>query len=54
VPTPANKDAAHAAELRLDYAFTTPKLARLVTSYQVLKDESTDRASDHYPICIAL
>lgn len=50
VPTPANNDAAHAAELRLDYAFATPKLAALVTSYSVIKDELSDQASDHYPI----
>lgn len=50
VPTPANKDADHAARLRLDYAFATPKLARLVSGYRVVKNEQTDHASDHYPL----
>lgn len=50
VPTPANKDMAHAAQLRLDYAFATPKLAALVSGYRVVKNELTDHASDHYPI----
>ncbi len=54
VPTPANIDADHAAQLRLDYAFATPKLAALVSGYRVVKNEKTDRASDHYPIEIII
>jgi len=50
VPTPANTDTAHATDLRLDYAFATPKLAKRVSGYRVVKDELSDRASDHYPI----
>lgn len=54
VPTPANKDAAHAAQLRLDYAFATPKMAALVSDYRVVKNTLTDHASDHYPIEIII
>jgi endonuclease/exonuclease/phosphatase family metal-dependent hydrolase len=54
VPTPANTDAAHAAQLRLDYAFATPRLAALVSDYRVVKNKLTDHASDHYPIEIII
>lgn len=54
VPTPANEDAAHATQLRLDYAFATPKLAALISDYRVVKNALTDRASDHYPIEIII
>ena len=50
VPTPANKDAAHAAKLRLDYGFASPSLAKLVSSYQVIKTDASNKASDHYPV----
>ena len=50
VPTPANQDVYHAAELRLDYMFATQGLARAIKSIEVVKSPLTDVISDHYPI----
>lgn len=50
VPTPANTDAHHADKLRLDYMITTQDLAPSVTSMAVVKNELTDKISDHYPL----
>ena len=53
VPTPSNKDAAH-AEMRLDYIFLSDSLSQHLTSYKVVKNELTDKASDHYPVVVTL
>jgi exonuclease III len=37
---------------RCDYVLATPKLAAKVKSYTVIKDQTTDIASDHYPIVV--
>ncbi|CAN5708323.1 hypothetical protein BH23PAT2_BH23PAT2_02760 [soil metagenome] len=50
VPTPANQDAYHAAELRLDYMFVTQGLAKAIKSVDVIKSPLTDVISDHYPL----
>lgn len=50
VPTPANQDTYHAAELRLDYMFATRGLARVIKGIEVVKSLLTDAISDHYPI----
>jgi endonuclease/exonuclease/phosphatase family metal-dependent hydrolase len=50
VPTPANQDVYHAAELRLDYMFATQGLARVIKEIAVIKTPLTDVISDHYPI----
>jgi exodeoxyribonuclease III len=39
---------------RIDYAFVSSNLAPLLTDYKVLKDESTDKISDHYPITLTI
>lgn len=54
VPTPANEDASHAAELRLDYMFATQGLARVIKEIAVIKTSLTDVISDHYPIVATL
>lgn len=49
VPTPVNTDKYHADDLRLDYMFGTRSLMEYVTECCIVKDELTDRISDHYP-----
>ncbi len=50
VPTPANQDVYHAAELRLDYMFATQGLAKVIKHIEVIKTPLTDSISDHYPL----
>lgn len=54
VPTPVNKDEAHAFKLRLDYMFATESLIRRVKDINVPKTELTDKISDHYPQILTL
>jgi exodeoxyribonuclease-3 len=54
VPTPANQDIYHAAELRLDYMFATQGLAKAIKGIEVVKSPLTDIISDHFPIVAAL
>lgn len=53
VPTPSNKDIAH-ADLRLDYIFMSESLLSHLTDYKVVKNEDTDKGSDHYPVIATL
>lgn len=53
VPTPSNKDIAH-ADLRLDYIFVSEPLASHLTDYKVVKNDTTDKASDHYPVIVTI
>lgn len=54
VPTPANQDFNHAAEMRLDYAFVSVGLSKAIKSFDIPKNALTDVISDHYPIVIEL
>lgn len=54
VPTPANTDAHHADRLRLDYMIATTDLVPSITSMSVVKNELTDKISDHYPLVAAI
>jgi len=54
VPTPANQDVYHAAELRLDYMFATQGLAKVIKLIEVVKTPLTDTISDHYPVVATL
>jgi len=54
VPTRANHDAYHAADLRLDYMFVSGSLAKVIRNIDVSKDELTDKISDHYPQVLTL
>ena len=54
VPTPANQDVYHAAELRLDYMFATQGLAKAIKRIEVIKTPLTDAISDHYPVVATL
>ncbi len=53
VPTPSSTDAAHAA-LRLDYIFLSTLLGPYLKEYHVIKNELTNVASDHFPVCVTL
>jgi endonuclease/exonuclease/phosphatase family metal-dependent hydrolase len=53
VPTLSNKDVAH-ADLRLDYIFVSGRLASHLRTYRVIKNELTDKASDHFPVVVTL
>lgn len=53
VPTPANEDDAH-SKMRLDYFFVSDLLKSKLISYSVIKNNKTDKASDHYPIVMDL
>lgn len=49
VPTLINEDLAH-SNLRLDYCFISKSLVPHLKKYKVVKNNFTNRASDHYPI----
>lgn len=53
VPTPANEDTSH-SEMRLDYIFVSKPLLPNLKSYSVIKNDLTDKSSDHYPISLVL
>lgn len=53
-PTPFNHDAMHAVPVRIDYAFVTPSLLPHVESIEVVKNDLTNRTSDHYPLLLIL
>ncbi len=52
VPTPANTDMFHAAEMRLDYMFVSGSLVQSLRSATVPKNLLTDVISDHYPVVL--
>ena len=59
-PTPygeaQNTEAVPVSEVpaRIDYTFVSSNLVPLLTDFKVLKDESTDKISDHYPIMVTV
>lgn len=52
-PTLSNTDVTH-AKTRLDYIFVSPSLRKYIASYSVIKNELTEKASDHYPVLVEL
>jgi exodeoxyribonuclease III len=54
VPTPYNTDEEYEVPARIDYVFVSANLAPLVQDFSVIKNESTDKISDHYPITLTL
>jgi exodeoxyribonuclease III len=40
--------------MRLDYIFVSESLLKQVISYDVVKNQLTDKASDHYPVIVTL
>jgi endonuclease/exonuclease/phosphatase family metal-dependent hydrolase len=54
VPTSANNDTHHAADIRVDYMFATPGITNLIEEIDVPKDALTNIISDHYPLVLTL
>ena len=52
--TPEHERAQHFMPLRLDYIFATPHLAQTARRADVLKNELTEKCSDHYPLVVEL
>lgn len=52
-PTAIKKDSAH-NNMRLDYIFISEFLKNKVKDYEVVKNELTEKASDHYPVVVEL
>ncbi len=52
VPTKINKDEAHLISMRVDYAFISDSLKNKVKNYSVIKNNLTEKSSDHYPVVI--
>lgn len=52
-PTTINEYEAH-SDMRLDYIFMSESLVLYLTSYSVIKNETTNKASDHYPVVVEL
>jgi exodeoxyribonuclease III len=53
VPTSSNKDVAHGI-MRLDYIFMSEELVGYLKGVEVIKNEVTEKASDHYPVIAEL
>lgn len=53
-PSAFNIDAMHAVPVRIDYAFVTSSLIPSLEDVFVVKDETTEHASDHYPVLLIL
>ena len=53
VPTPMNEGAAH-GDVRLDYIFVSRPLVSHLANYEVIKNEVTKKASDHYPVVVEI
>lgn len=49
VPTPAYRDVEFAT-MRCDYLLASQSLAKRVRSYEVIRNDLSDMASDHYPV----
>ena len=52
-PTAINEFSAH-SDMRLDYVFISESLAPYLLEYKVVKNDRTEKASDHYPVIVEL
>lgn len=52
-PTEINENFAH-SDMRLDYIFISDSLAPYLKNYRVIKNEFTEKTSDHYPVVVEL
>ncbi len=52
-PTLLNEFSQH-YNMRLDYIFLSQSLTPYLTGYSVVKNEMTDKASDHYPVAVTV
>lgn len=53
VPTSSNQDVNH-SNMRLDYIFVSESLKDELYLYEVIKNELTEKTSDHYPVILEL
>ena len=54
VPTKLNIDISHKQKLRIDYAFVSNCMINLVKSFKIIKNNKTEKGSDHYPIYLEI
>ena len=54
VPTKTNQDEAHLVNMRVDYIFFSNPLRDKLKSYSVIKNNLTEKASDHYPVIVEI
>ena len=54
VPTPFNQDLSHSEKIRIDYAFLSSNLIDDISNFEIIKNDLTDSASDHYPILLKI
>ncbi|HEY1835870.1 MAG TPA: endonuclease/exonuclease/phosphatase family protein [Candidatus Saccharimonadales bacterium] len=54
VPSPYSTDPEHEVPARIDYMFVSESLKPLVRDFAVIKNEATDKISDHYPVVLTL
>jgi exodeoxyribonuclease-3 len=54
VPSPFSTDRDHEVPARLDYAYVSSSLVPMVRDLSVVKNEETDKISDHYPVALTL
>ncbi|OGY45531.1 MAG: hypothetical protein A2729_01960 [Candidatus Buchananbacteria bacterium RIFCSPHIGHO2_01_FULL_39_14] len=54
VPTKNCRDINHLTKLRLDYAFVDQTIIDQVNKIKIIKNQTTDWASDHYPLILEL
>lgn len=52
VPSAFNKDKNHEVPLRLDYVFASKLAAQDIKGVEIVKNETTDIISDHYPLSV--
>jgi exodeoxyribonuclease-3 len=52
-PTSINEYDAH-SNMRLDYIFLSQSILPYLSDYNVVKNELTEKASDHYPVTVTL
>ena len=53
-PTPIHKRAVFIGPRRVDYIFVAASLAVHIRGASVIKTQTTDRASDHYPLIVTI
>lgn len=54
VPSPYSTDPEHEVPARIDYMFVSNGLVPMVRDFAVIKNEATDKISDHYPVVLTL
>ncbi len=53
-PSPLVNDEDHGTDRRLDYIFVSPNLLPQIVSASILRDQATEKFSDHFPVTATL